>query len=230
MTPFPRLGLGCGVASSAPTDGRRKREQIEIDRDQVYGHQFPREFSAFPFPTSLQQAGTGLGTRGLADRSISTSNFPLPLPEISTTRGNGKWEVCGPTTLGPLGHFLCSAPAEHFLALPSSQPPIPSAGAHRGGQDRPIWAAVGLVLRAPSTAACSTGMGEDTSSKCRPSNAVEAAPSNCAILLTATRRSCTARSRSSRGRHHKTVWGEDRVPPASASARTGGSRSPCAAS
>jgi hypothetical protein len=44
---------------------------------------------------------------------------------------------------------------------PSSQPYIHDADARRSGQDRPPWAAEGLVLRAPSTTARSIDMGED---------------------------------------------------------------------
>ena len=47
-----------------------------------------------------------------------------------------------------------------LLALPSSQPHNQTADARRGAQDRPSWAAEGLVLNAPSTTATSIGMGE----------------------------------------------------------------------
>ena len=52
-------------------------------------------------------------------------------------------------------NFLGSAPAE----LPSSRPHIQIAAVSSGGQDRPTWAAEGLVLTAASTAARSTGTG-----------------------------------------------------------------------
>ena len=134
---------------------------------------FPRSRSQLPYSKRERD-----WERGLADRSISTSNFPTSAPRDLYNAREREVGSLWPTMLGPLGHFLCSAPAEDFLALPSSQPPIPSAGAHRGGQDRPIWAAVGLVLRGPSTAACSTGMGEDTSLpmptiKCRGSRTIK---------------------------------------------------------
>ena len=136
MTPFPRLGLGCGVASSAPTDGRRKREQIEIDHDQVYGHQFPRGFSAFPFPTSLQQAGTGLGTRNLADRSISTSNFPTSAPRDlynAREREVGSLWAYDARSSGPLPLFSpCGA-----LSRPSFIPAAHSIRRRAQGRSRP---------------------------------------------------------------------------------------------
>lgn len=132
MSSSPRLGLGFGVAAIAPADGRRKIEQIEIDHDQVYGHQFPRGFSTFPFPNSLQHAGTG--TRDLVEGSFSISNrfrFPRCLQ-----RGNGKWEVCRRVILDPLGHFLGSAPAEHFLR-PSFIPAAHSIRRRAQGRSRP---------------------------------------------------------------------------------------------
>jgi hypothetical protein len=56
---------------------------------------------------------------------------------------------------GLLGPFLGSAPAE----LPSSRPHIQIADVSSGSQDRPPWAAEGLVLTAASTAAHSNGTG-----------------------------------------------------------------------
>ena len=53
-----------------------------------------------------------------------------------------------------------------------------------GGQDRPTWAAEGLVLTAASTTARLNGTGEDTSSQLGPSIAVAETASNSVIVLT----------------------------------------------
>ena len=133
MTPFSRLGLGCGRASSAPTDGRRKREQIEIDHDQVYGHQFPRGFSAFPFPTSLQQAGTGLGTR--PRRQV---NLDIQLPTSrdlynAREREVGSLWAYDARSSGPLPLFSpCGA-----LSRPSFIPAVHSIRRRAQGRSRP---------------------------------------------------------------------------------------------
>ena len=77
-----------------------------------------------------------MGTPDFAEGSFSTSKFPLPLPENSKARGKRKWEVCRRVMLDPLGHFLGSAPAEHFLR-PSFIPAAHSIRRRAQGRSRP---------------------------------------------------------------------------------------------
>ena len=76
--------------------------------------------------------------------------------------------------------FLGSAPAE----LPSSRPHIQIADVSSGSQDRPPWAAEGLVLTAASTAATLEWHGAQLAYQHRPSNDVADATSMCVIVLT----------------------------------------------
>ena len=74
----------------------------------------------------------------------------------------------------PRSNFLGSAPCG---ALPSSRPLIQIAAVSSGSQDRPPWAAEGLVLTAASTAAPSNGTGRGRACQRTPSGDVADATS-----------------------------------------------------